>query len=53
MDKDTLEELQSALRQMSLGMQETALGRHRIVKVLEKMQEIERQLGIEREVIRL
>jgi len=50
MDKDTLEELESAFRQMSEGMQEVGLGQYRIKKVLEKMQERERLLGITREV---
>jgi len=51
MDKDTLKELRSSLLQMSQGMQEAGIAMHRIVKVFEKMQELERQLGIEREVL--
>ncbi len=50
MDKDTLAELESAFRQMSQGMQEVGLAKHRIEKVIEKMQARERLLGVTREV---
>lgn len=50
MDKDTLEELESAFRQMSQGLQEVDLARDRIHNALEKMKVRERLLGVMREV---